>query len=53
MMHVMFGVMLCCTLIGIPFGIQHFKLSFLAFAPCGAEVSDGEVTTNVTTVRHV
>ena len=32
------GVILCVTIIGIPFGKQHFKLARLALAPFGAEV---------------
>ncbi len=36
--HLMVGIGLCCTLIGIPFGIQHFKLAIIAFAPIGREV---------------
>lgn len=32
------GVLLCITVIGIPFGIQHFKLGFLALAPVGKRV---------------
>jgi uncharacterized membrane protein YccF (DUF307 family) len=33
--HLVLGVVLCITLIGIPFGIQHFKLMKLAFMPLG------------------
>lgn len=29
--HLAFGVVLCITIIGIPFGLQHFKLGFDAF----------------------
>ncbi|MFI3261710.1 MAG: YccF domain-containing protein [Rikenellaceae bacterium] len=29
------GITLCCTIIGIPFGIQVFKLGMLALAPFG------------------
>lgn len=36
--HAVFGVLLCVTVIGIPFGLQHFKLAQLAFMPFGAEV---------------
>ncbi|MGY4105326.1 YccF domain-containing protein [Ignavigranum ruoffiae] len=32
------GVVLCLTIIGIPFGIQQFKLSVLALMPFGAKV---------------
>lgn len=32
------GVILCITIVGIPFGLQCFKMAKLAFAPFGAEV---------------
>lgn len=36
--HVLWGVLLSITLIGIPFGKQHFKLAKLALMPFGASV---------------
>ena len=36
--HALFGLLLCVTVIGIPFGMQHFKLAKLALMPFGAEV---------------
>ena len=36
--HLAFGLVLCVTIIGIPFGMQHFKLPKLALMPFGAEV---------------
>lgn len=36
------GVLLCITIIGIPFGIQAFKLSLLALWPFGREVVEGD-----------
>ena len=36
--HLAFGLVLCVTIIGIPFGMQHFKLAKLALMPFGAEV---------------
>ena len=36
--HFFFGAVLCVTVIGIPFGLQHFKLAKLALMPFGAEV---------------
>ncbi|HIT66742.1 MAG TPA: YccF domain-containing protein [Candidatus Merdisoma merdipullorum] len=36
--HLAFGAVLCVTIIGIPFGIQHFKLAKLALMPFGAEI---------------
>ena len=32
------GVLLCCTIIGIPFGMQCFKIAKLALMPFGATV---------------
>lgn len=36
--HLTMGVIFCCTIIGIPFGFQHFKLMVLALMPFGHEV---------------
>ena len=36
------GLLLCITIIGIPFGIQCFKLAVLALAPFGREVREKE-----------
>lgn len=36
--HLFLGVLLCITIIGIPFGRQHFKLATLALTPFGKEV---------------
>ncbi|MBT8048410.1 MAG: YccF domain-containing protein [Xanthomonadales bacterium] len=36
------GLLLCITIIGIPFGIQCFKLAGLALAPFGREVREKE-----------
>ena len=35
---VILGCLLCVTVVGIPFGLQHFKLAKLALMPFGAEV---------------
>ncbi len=32
------GAFMCCTIIGIPFGLQYFKLGKLVFAPFGLEI---------------
>ncbi len=39
LMHLSFGVFLCITIIGIPFGIQHFKMALLALIPFGKKIS--------------
>ena len=36
--HLAFGIVLCITIIGIPFGKQHFKLADLALNPFGKEI---------------
>lgn len=36
--HVTFGLLLCVTVIGIPFGLQHFKLAKLALMPFGTRI---------------
>lgn len=36
--HIAIGLGLCVTVIGIPFGLQHFKMAKLAFMPFGAVV---------------
>lgn len=33
--HLGLGVMFCVTIIGIPFGLQHFKMALLALVPFG------------------
>jgi uncharacterized membrane protein YccF (DUF307 family) len=36
--HILGGIILCVTIIGIPFGIQSFKLAALAMAPLAREI---------------
>ena len=36
--HVVWALVLCVTIVGIPFGLQHFKLAKLALMPFGTEV---------------
>lgn len=36
--HAFFGVLLCITIIGIPFGKQHFKLTEVAINPFGRDI---------------
>lgn len=38
--HVLAGVGLCITIIGIPFGVQHLKLASIALAPIGKTIVD-------------
>lgn len=36
--HLALGVLFCITIIGIPFGLQHFKLMSMAFTPFGRDI---------------
>lgn len=36
--HVAWGVIFCITIIGIPFGMQHFKMAGLALTPFGHDI---------------
>ena len=48
------GILLCCTLIGIPFGIQVFKICLLAFLPFGkTSVSVPEKSGCLATVMNI
>ena len=39
--HLLFGILLYITLIGIPFGNQHFKMAKLALTPFGKDIIRG------------
>lgn len=36
--HLVFGLLFCITIVGVPFGIQHFKLALSSIFPFGKEV---------------
>ena len=36
--HLTFGLILCCTIVGIPWGLQHFKIALATILPFGKEV---------------
>jgi len=36
--HLALGLLMCITIIGIPFGLQHFKLAKLSLIPFGAQI---------------
>lgn len=36
--HAIMGLLLCVTIVGIPFGMQHFKMALLALMPFGKEI---------------
>ena len=44
--HILSGIACCLTVIGIPFGIQHFKLAGISLAPIGMTVVPIEVARN-------
>ena len=39
LLHLGFGIACCLTIIGIPFGLQHFKMMLLSFVPFGKQIS--------------
>ena len=39
MVHLSFGVLCFISIVGIPFGVQHFKMALLAVAPFGKVIS--------------
>ena len=41
--HVVTGIATCLTVIGIPFGIQHFKLAGISLMPIGKTIVPKEV----------
>ena len=36
--HLGLGVVFCITIVGIPFGLQHFKMALLALVPFGKNI---------------
>ncbi|MCR5071158.1 MAG: YccF domain-containing protein [Bacteroidales bacterium] len=36
--HLVFGLLFCITIVGIPFGIQHFKMILPSILPFGKEI---------------
>ncbi|MGE5423404.1 MAG: YccF domain-containing protein [Ignavibacteriales bacterium] len=52
--YIIGGLVLCITIIGIPFGVQCFKLSFLALVPFGKEVVNTQSSTGcLTTIMNI
>lgn len=37
-LHAFFGLICCISIVGIPFGIQHFKMVLLAMVPFGKKI---------------
>ncbi len=38
LLNCLFGIFWCITIVGIPFGLQFFKIAKLSLAPIGAEI---------------
>ncbi|MBR6305561.1 MAG: hypothetical protein IKR38_02120, partial [Bacteroidales bacterium] len=36
--HLAFGLILCITVVGAPWGFQHFKMALASFFPFGKEI---------------
>jgi uncharacterized membrane protein YccF (DUF307 family) len=53
-LYLLGGVILCLTIVGIPFGVQCIKLSMLALLPFGKEVISTESATGcVSTILNI
>ena len=39
LLHIWFGIICCLTIVGIPLGLQHFKMTLLALVPFGKQIS--------------
>jgi len=39
LIHACFGLLCCITIVGIPFGLQHFKIAGFALLPFGRKIS--------------
>ncbi|MBQ9439318.1 MAG: YccF domain-containing protein [Paludibacteraceae bacterium] len=40
--HCLLGLVLCITIVGIPFGVQHFKIAVGTIMPFGMEIVDDD-----------
>ena len=38
LLHLFFGLLFCLTIVGIPWGLQHFKMILPALIPFGKEI---------------
>jgi len=36
--HLLWGIIFCITIVGIPFGMQHFKMIHIALVPFGRKI---------------
>jgi len=47
LLHLCVGIGWCLTIIGVPFGVAHFRLMKQAFAPIGKIVVPAEIARNI------
>jgi len=47
------GVLLCCTIVGIPFGVQCFKIAGLGLLPFGKDIVDAPDASGIGCVLNV
>ena len=47
LLYILGGIVLCATIVGIPFGLQAIKIGFATFAPFGREVREYEGSNSV------
>jgi uncharacterized membrane protein YccF (DUF307 family) len=45
LLHAIVGLLMCITIIGIPFGLANFKIASAAFAPLGKRIVSKEAAT--------
>ena len=45
--HLVTGLIVCLTVIGIPFGIQHFKLAGISLMPVGKTIVPKQIAAQV------
>ncbi len=45
LLHALVGLLMCITIIGIPFGLANFKIASAALAPMGKRIVSKETTT--------
>jgi uncharacterized membrane protein YccF (DUF307 family) len=38
--HLFFGLIFCITIVGIPWGVQHFRMALSSLVPFGKELRD-------------
>ena len=47
------GVILCCTIVGIPFGLQCFKLGFASLTPFGKSVVENNSSNDLSFILNI